>query len=148
MQLVGPVLARRLACYNVKTRTWSSRRGRTRSTKFEMAKSSIRKTDPTDTTAPAKRRRAAATDMTEGAAVKGPRPRRKTDAVVAAALTPAVIPDATNGPIAAAVDVPHDQIAVRAYHIFLERGYPGDSFNDWVTAERELREQFARTRQA
>jgi hypothetical protein len=119
-----------------------------RSTKFEMAKSSIRKTDPTDTTAPAKRRRAAATDMTEGAAVKSPRPRRKTDAVVAAAPTPDVIPANTNGHTESTIDVSHEQIAVRAYHIFLERGYPGDSFNDWVTAERELRAQFARTRQA
>ena len=49
-----------------------------------MAKSSIRKTDPADTTAPAKRRRTAS-DTTEGATVKAPRPRRKTDSVVAAA---------------------------------------------------------------
>ncbi len=32
-----------------------------------------------------------------------------------------------------------DQIRNRAYHIFLARnGAPGDPFNDWVQAEREL----------
>jgi len=115
-----------------------------------MAKSSIRKTDPVDTTAPANRRRAAATDTTGGAPAKAPRARRKTDAVVAAAaVAPVAVPadtNGTNGHIESTLNVPHEQIAVRAYHIFLERGYPGDSFNDWVTAERELREQFARTR--
>lgn len=82
--------------------------------------------------------------------MKAPRGRRKIDpAVTAAAETPLATPEATNGTnghIESTFNVPHEQIAVRAYHIFLERGYPGDSFNDWVTAERELREQFARTR--
>jgi hypothetical protein len=115
-----------------------------------MAKSSIRKTDPTDTTAPAKRRRTAS-DTTEGATLKAPRPRRKTDPVVAAAAeAPAAatieIGNGTNGHVESTFEVSHEQIAVRAYHIFLERGYAGDSFNDWVTAERELREQFARAR--
>jgi hypothetical protein len=37
-------------------------------------------------------------------------------------------------------ELPHEHIAVRAYHIYLERGgRPGDEFQDWVTAERELR---------
>jgi hypothetical protein len=32
-----------------------------------------------------------------------------------------------------------DQIALRAYHIFLERGAtPGNELEDWVRAEREL----------
>ena len=40
------------------------------------------------------------------------------------------------------VDVPHEHIAVRAYHIYLERGgRGGDDFEDWITAERELRER-------
>ena len=39
-------------------------------------------------------------------------------------------------------DVPHEHIAVRAYHIYLERGgRGGDDFEDWITAERELRER-------
>jgi hypothetical protein len=40
------------------------------------------------------------------------------------------------------IDVPHEHIAVRAYHLYLERGgRAGDDFEDWVTAERELRER-------
>jgi len=34
-----------------------------------------------------------------------------------------------------------DDIALRAYHIYLERGCtPGDPLGDWVRAERELTE--------
>jgi hypothetical protein len=34
-----------------------------------------------------------------------------------------------------------DDIALRAYHIYLERGCtPGDPLDDWVRAERELTE--------
>lgn len=33
----------------------------------------------------------------------------------------------------------HDEIAVRAYQIFLARnGAPGDALSDWMQAEREL----------
>jgi Protein of unknown function (DUF2934) len=33
----------------------------------------------------------------------------------------------------------HEQIALRAYHIYLERGAaPGNEFEDWTRAEREL----------
>jgi hypothetical protein len=36
----------------------------------------------------------------------------------------------------------HEEIALRAYHIFLERrGAPGNPFEDWARAERELLEQ-------
>ncbi len=36
----------------------------------------------------------------------------------------------------------HEDIALRAYHIFLERqGTPGNPFDDWARAERELLEQ-------
>ncbi|MFY9555166.1 MAG: DUF2934 domain-containing protein [Blastocatellia bacterium] len=31
-----------------------------------------------------------------------------------------------------------EEIAVRAYHISLERGVEGDPVNDWLQAEREL----------
>ena len=35
-----------------------------------------------------------------------------------------------------------EEIALRAYHIFLERGStPGDAMEDWLRAERELTEQ-------
>jgi Protein of unknown function (DUF2934) len=35
----------------------------------------------------------------------------------------------------------HEQIALRAYHIYLERkGAPGNPFEDWKRAERELTE--------
>ncbi len=34
-----------------------------------------------------------------------------------------------------------DEIALRAYHIYLERGCtPGDPLGDWIRAERELTE--------
>ena len=40
----------------------------------------------------------------------------------------------------AAPDVAHEQIAQRAYEIFLARGSrPGDALGDWLAAERELR---------
>src|SRR5215204_3291123 len=43
----------------------------------------------------------------------------------------------------AALELSHDQIAERAYHLYLERNrQPGDPFADWLTAERELRERF------
>jgi hypothetical protein len=35
----------------------------------------------------------------------------------------------------------YEEIALRAYHIYLERGStPGDSLADWLRAERELTE--------
>jgi Protein of unknown function (DUF2934) len=35
----------------------------------------------------------------------------------------------------------NDEIALRAYHIYLERGStPGDPMEDWLRAERELKE--------
>ena len=122
-----------------------------RSTKFEMAKRSIRKTDPSDTTAPAKRRRTPAIEG-ETPAVKTTRTRRKAEAAdtgTSAAEAVTEVPAGTNGAnghIESTFDVPHEQIAVRAYHLYLERGTSGDSFHDWVTAERQLREQFERAR--
>ena len=115
-----------------------------------MAKSSIRKNDPIDTTAPGKRRRTSATEGVEPQALKTPRTRRKADAVAAAEPVSNALAgtngNGANGHGEATPDVPHEQIAVRVYHIYLERGYAGDSFLDWVTAERELREQFGRAR--
>ena len=39
-----------------------------------------------------------------------------------------------------------DEIALRAYHIYLERkGTPGNPLEDWIRAERELAEQPKKT---
>ncbi len=41
----------------------------------------------------------------------------------------------------------YDEIALRAYHIYLERGCtPGDPMEDWLNAERELAEQSSKSR--
>ena len=40
-----------------------------------------------------------------------------------------------------AVQPGDDQIRVRAYEIYLERGYHGDPMEDWLRAERELIER-------
>jgi hypothetical protein len=40
-----------------------------------------------------------------------------------------------------------DEIALRAYHIFLQRnGAPGNPFEDWTRAERELLEESAKAK--
>ena len=46
----------------------------------------------------------------------------------------------------AAKDAPtHEEIALRAYEIYLERGgAPGDALQDWTRAERELLEKSAK----
>jgi hypothetical protein len=42
--------------------------------------------------------------------------------------------------------VPHDKIAMRAYEKWCKRGRPhGTDKQDWMEAERELREEYART---
>jgi hypothetical protein len=41
----------------------------------------------------------------------------------------------------------HEEIALRAYEIYLERGgAPGDAFEDWTRAERELTEKGSKPR--
>lgn len=41
----------------------------------------------------------------------------------------------------------HEEIALRAYQIYLERGgSPGNEFEDWARAERELVENGVKTR--
>jgi hypothetical protein len=49
-------------------------------------------------------------------------------------------PKKSRKPAAAATPKPsYDDIALRAYHIYLERGAtPGDPMEDWLQAEREL----------
>jgi hypothetical protein len=40
-----------------------------------------------------------------------------------------------------------EEIALRAYHIYLERGgAPGNALEDWTRAERELQEEFSKPR--
>jgi hypothetical protein len=66
-------------------------------------------------------------DGTPGAS--GTRPRTR-------GLAPGVRKSGT----AAAAEVRPEQVAVRAYHIFLSRGAtPGRELEDWLQAERELR---------
>jgi hypothetical protein len=114
-----------------------------------MAKRNIRKTE-SDTPITSETAQAAGNGTPKAA-----RARRKTDRPVVAATAaeaaqvasaPAVqapTPMAA-GSQPAEIRLSHEQIAVRAYHIFLERGgRPGDQLTDWVTAERQLREQLA-----
>jgi hypothetical protein len=123
-----------------------------------MAKRTIRKSDTDNTTAPTRRRTTAGDPATVDAAAKSTRSRRKASPATASsapdvpetleadavAESPRTFRAGGNGN--AHFDLPHEQIAVRAYHIYLERGrVPGDQFADWLTAERELREQLERT---
>ncbi len=40
-----------------------------------------------------------------------------------------------------------EEIALRAYHIYLERaGAPGNALDDWARAERELSEEISKSR--
>jgi hypothetical protein len=59
---------------------------------------------------------------------------RKTASETASAATPKPRKSA-----AAKAAPTHDQIALRAYHIYLQRnGAPGNPFDDWKQAEQEL----------
>jgi hypothetical protein len=122
-----------------------------------MAKRNLGTTGSESNKTPERRRRTTESTGTTPAAPKA-RTRRKTDApteitIVATAADrlvadpPAIEAPVSQGPLAdplAAVPLSHEQIALRAYHIYLERGgQPGDQFLDWVTAERQLREQLA-----
>lgn len=49
---------------------------------------------------------------------------------------------ATKKPRTAKTAPTHEEIALRAYEIYLERGgAPGDALEDWIRAERELMEK-------
>jgi hypothetical protein len=126
-----------------------------------MAKRNLGTTGSESNTTPERRRRTSDSSGKTPAAPKA-RTRQKTDGpaeitIVAtaadrlvadpqASATPIEAP-VSQGPLAdplAAVPLSHEQIALRAYHLYLERGgQPGDQFLDWVTAERQLREQLA-----
>ncbi len=50
-------------------------------------------------------------------------------------------------PRAARTNPATEEIALRAYHIYLERGgAPGNALEDWTRAERELQEEFSKPR--
>jgi hypothetical protein len=114
-----------------------------------MAKRTIRKTDPEDSTAPERRRttrngdnaprvRTTRNRKTNGDASELKAANGRQAADLAAGLRAGATSDAPSP----SMHVPHDHIAVRAYHLYLERGgRGGDEFQDWITAERELRER-------
>ena len=52
--------------------------------------------------------------------------------------TESAAPKSRKSPVAKAAPT-HDEIALRAYHIYLRRnGVPGNPFDDWKQAEQEL----------
>jgi|RhiMetdeSRZDD1v2_1073273.scaffolds.fasta_scaffold2686854_1 DUF2934 family protein len=130
-----------------------------------MAKRTTPKTDQETTAAP-ERRATSVNQSDKPTAAKATR-RRKSDELaaesassvsdpVAASERPAATARAA-APVAGAsfvkiqdvveIEVSHDEIAERAYHIYLERGaQPGDPFADWLTAERQLRERLVGAR--
>ncbi len=63
-----------------------------------------------------------------------PKPRKSSSPTVAKPRTAGIHPTT-------------EEIALRAYHIYLERaGAPGNALEDWTRAERELQEKFSKTR--
>jgi hypothetical protein len=138
-----------------------------------MAKRNTRKTDPETAGTPETRQPSTVEANGRPAAPKTARSRRKSDtpaateavaaapaevspvtaeaAVEPSVRTPGTSEQTTQSPApafttvgeVAAVELSHDRIAERAYHLYLERGrQPGDPFADWLEAERELRERF------
>ena len=111
-----------------------------------MAKRNIRKTDSDTTSTPESRHASPVEPNGRAAAPKTARSRRKSDTATPSSQTAGVSPVTAEG----AIETPagpgvetRDQIAERAYHLYLERGrQPGDPFADWLTAERELRKRF------
>ena len=61
--------------------------------------------------------------------------------------TPASRPKRTPPPVPAVEMPAEEQIRLRAYHVYLERGgLPGDPVADWIRAERVLIADAAKTR--
>jgi Protein of unknown function (DUF2934) len=59
----------------------------------------------------------------------------------------AAAPQAAKKPAKKQTAPTYDAIALRAYHIYLERGcMPGDPMQDWLQAERELSNPPSKTR--
>lgn len=116
-----------------------------------MAKRNSPKSESQDPNTPERRRRSATTGA-NGAAQTAPRApgRRKADVTAAASAFDGTALTQAEREIDApseAPEVPYEHIAVRAYHLYLERGArAGGEFEDWITAERELRERAAGNR--
>ena len=71
-------------------------------------------------------------------------PAKPSRAVSTAAKPRKSAPKAAKAPkTPSAVRPDDDMIRVRAYEIYVERGYQGDPLEDWLRAERELIEQTA-----
>ena len=69
--------------------------------------------------------------------------RRRRGQSDAPAATATPIPSPAAEP-AAAVEIPHDKIAARAYEIWVRKGKPhGLDLQNWAEAEAELRAEFA-----
>ena len=61
------------------------------------------------------------------------------------AASPAATPKPRKAPAAKPAPT-HDEIALRAYHIYLQRnGAPGNPFDDWKQAEQQLLAEAAAT---
>jgi Protein of unknown function (DUF2934) len=105
-----------------------------------MAKRTTPKTDQ-DTTAAAERRRASSVNQPDKPTAAKVTRRRKTDELAAESASSVKVQDVLE------IELSHDEIAERAYHIYLERGaQPGDPFADWLIAERQLRERLVGAR--
>jgi hypothetical protein len=143
-----------------------------RSSELDMAKRNLDTTGSDNSKTPERRRRITTDTPGKTAAAPRARGRRKTDpspAVASAAEMPPVSIEppapitaepAIEAPVSvgatagngsatdpgnghgADVRISHEDIALRAYHLYLERGgRAGDQVQDWVTAERQLRER-------
>ena len=128
-----------------------------------MAKRTTPKTDQETTAAPDGRRASSVNQPDKPTAAKVTR-RRKSDELATGSASNAPVAGLDGSAVVATapaavgasfvkvqdvveIELSHDQIAERAYHIYLERGtQPGDSFADWLTAERQLRERLVGAR--
>jgi hypothetical protein len=81
-------------------------------------------------------------EPTSSAPAPPPRRRAKGNDVAAATAAPELQAANDNGNGTPGHEPSHDEIAEAAYHRFLQRGgSDGDPFNDWLEAERELRQR-------
>jgi hypothetical protein len=127
-----------------------------------MAKRTTPKTDEETTATPERRRASSVNQPDKPVAAKATR-RRKTDELATESASsvsgPVAAPQGSAVAASAApesfvkvqdvveIGLSHDEIAERAYHIYLERGaQPGDPFADWLSAERQLRERLVGAR--
>jgi hypothetical protein len=109
-----------------------------------MAKTT-RKTETTTTAAkPAARRK---TNGVPAADSLKTAPRRRTKAMAAPARPVAASGSRTARPArptgtASLLEPTHEEIAIRAYHLYLSRrGWPGSPEHDWLQAKNELRRE-------